>query len=76
MAPHVPEFSPVACKFKPKLLNVSGNLLTLLTGNPKVFSWEPINPSTGQSWSAIDPNTGQTWSTINATTGQTWVQLP
>jgi len=22
MAPHVPEFSPVACKFKPKLLNV------------------------------------------------------
>jgi len=50
--------------------------LTLETGQPIVYAWEIINPTTGQNWSAVDPNTGQVWSTINATNSQTWVQLP
>ena len=39
----------------------TSNQLTLSAGNPTIYGWVIINPTTGQSWSAINPATGQNW---------------
>ena len=58
-----------------QVIEVTGNNLTLGSGDLIITIWEPIVPGANQPWTAITTGATQTWTPISTGANQTWTDI-